>query len=339
MDQARVIDVHAHVFPRPAIALSDTGTEWHGSTIERDVDGAPVTITGARRQVYGSSLHYEPSGRRVELMDEAGVDLAILSVLPPLFRYELPADVGLAAARAINDDIAEWTRQWPDRFLGLATLPLQDPEASIRELERAMDELGLIGASIGTYVGDSNLDEPGLFPVFEAMAARRAFVFCHPANPRGGTSMKSYFLRNLVGNPWETAIAIGSLMFGGVLERLPNLTICFAHGGGYGPFAAGRFGHGFRARPEPRTAATVPPGELMRRIYVDSLVHDEAALRYLVDTVGIDHVLLGSDFPSDMGPPRLVAEVAESGRLDEREKQAILGGNARRVLRELGYLA
>jgi aminocarboxymuconate-semialdehyde decarboxylase len=151
--------------------------------------------------------------------------------------------------------------------------------------------------------------------------------------------MRSYFLRNLVGNPWETAIAIGSLFFGGVIERLPHLAICFAHGGGYGPFAAGRFSHGFRARPEPKTVATVPPSELMHRIYVDSLVHDETALRYLVDTVGADHVLLGSDFPSDMGPPHLVAEVAESTRLDDATKRAILGGNAERLLRELGHLA
>jgi aminocarboxymuconate-semialdehyde decarboxylase len=336
MIDGRVIDVHAHVFPRSAVAMSGTGREWHGSIVERDGDGAPVTITGDRRQVYGSSLHYEPRERRVELMDETGVDVAFLSAIPPLYRYELPPEVGLAAARAINDDIAEWTRLWPDRFAGLAMLPLQDPDASIRELERAMDELGLIGALIGTSVRDANLDDPRLFPVFEAMANRRAFVLCHPATPRGGKAMGSYFLRNLVGNQWETAIAMGSLFFGGVLERLPDLAICFSHGGGYGPFALGRFSHGFRSRPEPRVIATVPPAELMRRIYVDSLVHDENALRYLVDTVGLDHVLLGSDFPSDMGPTQLVAEVAESPRLDDSEKRAILGGNAERLLSELG---
>ena len=337
MDRQPTFDVHAHVFPRAAIDLAGSGREWQGSIIERDADGAPVTITSGRRQVYGSSLHFEPAERRVELMDEAGIDVEILSVLPPLFRYELPPAVGAAAASEINDDIAEWCRRWPDRFLGLATLPLQDPDAAMRELDRAMNELGLVGATIGTYVGDANLDDPALYPLFEAFAERGAFVLIHPASPRAGGTMPRYYLRNVIGNPWETAIAIGSLVFGGVLEQLPNLRVCCAHGGGYGPFAAGRMAHAFRARPEPRSVVSTAPRELLRQVYVDSLVHDDVALRYLIDTMGIQNVVLGSDFPSDMGPVNIVSEVADSGRLSDTEKAAILSSNALRLLVDLGH--
>ena len=341
MKDDAVVDVHAHVYPRSALALADTvePVPWMGGLVCREVDGPPVLVTDRRRIVFGSSLHFEGPKRRVERMDEIGVDIQLISVLPPFFRYELPATDGIEAARAINDDIADLCRTWPDRFLGLATLPLQDPDASIVELRRAINDLGLVGVSIGTHVNGANLDDPALFSVFEAFAAIRAFVFVHPDGNRAlPKTMSDYFLNNLIGNPWETTVAIGSLVFGGVLERLPELAICFAHGGGYGPFAAGRFRHGFVMRREPRVNITTPPRELMSRIYVDSLVHDDVAIRYLIDTMGVSKVLLGSDFPADMGPQEPVEEITSSNRLDETEKRAILGGNAIRLLRKLGRI-
>jgi aminocarboxymuconate-semialdehyde decarboxylase len=305
--------------------------------VERGAKGSPVTLTGSRRQVYGSSLHYEGPEARLRRMDELGVDVAILSVLPPLYRYELPVDVGLAAARDINDDIADLCRRWPDRFLGLATLPLQDPVAAIEELERARQDLGLIGAAIGTYVRDRNLDDEGLRPVFGAASTRRALLFCHPSHPRGGDVMASYYLRNLIGNTWETSVAMASLLFGGVLEAFPDLAVCFAHGGGFGPYAVGRLEHGYRARPEPRVHAREDPRTAIARVYVDSLTHDDRAMKYLLDTVGPDRVLLGSDFPADMGPTDPVGQIDGSTILGDEEKAAIKGGNAMKLLERLGH--
>jgi aminocarboxymuconate-semialdehyde decarboxylase len=331
-----IIDVHAHVFPRQAIKVSGTGTPWHGSLVEQDDSGAPITLTGSKRQVYGSALHYQPPEARIEQMDALGVDIQVLSVLPPLYRYELPTDVAVPAARDINDDIADLCQRWPSRFLGLATLPLQDTGAALAEIDRALDDLGLVGVEIGTYVGDRNLDDPELFPVFEALAARRAFVFCHPSHPRGGSTMKRYFLSNLIGNPWETAIAMASLMFGGPLDRLADLTVCFAHGGGFGAFDIGRLRHGWEVRQEPREHGTASPNELIKRVYVDSLVHNPRAVKYLLDTVGPSNVLLGSDFPADMGPADPVGELVRSELLTDDEKQAVLRGNAERLLTSLG---
>jgi aminocarboxymuconate-semialdehyde decarboxylase len=304
--------------------------------VEQDESGAPITLTGQKRQVYGSSLHYLPPEARIEQMDALGVDVQVLSVLPPLFRYELPTAVAVPAARDINEDIADLCHAWPDRFLGLATLPLQDTRAALAELDRAMDELGLIGVEIGTYVGDRNLDDPDLLPIFEALAARKAFVFCHPSHPRGGSTMRRYFLSNLIGNPWETAIAMASLMFGGPLEQFPDLTVCFAHGGGFGAFDIGRLRHGWEVRREPKAHATSSPSELIKRVYVDSLVHNPRAVKYLLDTVGPSNVLLGSDFPADMGPADPVGELVRSELLAEDEKEAILRHNPGQLLARLG---
>lgn len=340
MKDDAVIDVHAHVFPRQALELTGTGIPWHGSLVERDpATGSPITLTGDKKQVYGSGLHYEGPEARIRGMDRIGVDVQVLSVLPPLYRYELDLDVALPAVQAINDDIADLCRTWPDRFLGLATLPLQDPKAAVAELDRCMNELGLIGASIGTYVRDANLDDPALMPVFEALAERKAFVFVHPSHPRGGKVMSSYFLHNLIGNTWETAVAMASLMFGGPLERLPELTVCFAHGGGYGPWSVGRFEHGFEVRNEPKAKVSTPPRELLHRIYVDSLVHDHRALQYLLDQVGEANVLMGSDFPADMGPDDPVAEITANPLLSEAQKRAVQSGNTIALLRRLGHIA
>lgn len=338
MSTGPIIDVHAHVFPRQAIEASGSGRPWHGSLVEQSASGAPITLTDGKRQVYGSSLHYQGPEARIEQMDELGIDVQVLSVLPPLFRYELPREIAIPAARDINDDIAALSEQWPDRFLGLATLPLQDTAAALVELDRAMDDLGLIGVEIGTYVNDRNHDDPELFPVFEALAERQAFVFCHPSHPRGGSTMKRYFLSNLIGNPWETSVAMASMLFGGPIERLPGLSVCFAHGGGFGVFDIGRLQHGWEVRREPHEHVTTAPMDLIDRIYVDSLVHNPRALKYLLDTVGGTNVMLGTDFPADMGPTDPVGEIVGAATLTSEEKDAVLRGNAARLLGRLGRL-
>jgi aminocarboxymuconate-semialdehyde decarboxylase len=205
---------------------------------------------------------------------------------------------------------------------------MQDPELAIRELERCVGELGLAGVQIGTHVGPWNLDAREIFPVFARAAALRAAVFVHPWDMLAPERMKKYWLPWLVGMPAETALAICSVIFGGVLERLPDLRIAFAHGGGSFPFTLGRIQHGFEARPDLCAADNpVPPEAYVKRIYVDSLVHDRRALRLLLDVFGADRVALGSDYPFPLGEQRPGALI-ESMQLDPATVERIFVGTA-----------
>ncbi len=332
-----VIDAHAHIFPREAIPYTDTRRPWHGSILERGKNGEPVITTGSLRYPFSSPLPFESPEARLAIMDDVGVDVQVLSVLPPFFRYELDEATGLAAAQAINNDIAELCRTWPDRFIGLATLPLQDPEASVGELGRAMDELGLVGAIMGTHVRGQDLDNPRLFPVFEEMSKRRAFVLCHPTKPRNIEGMESTFLNYLIGGYWDSAVAVASLIFGGVLDRLPDLTFCFTHGGGFAPYAMGRMERAARMQPDEHDLKESPRAYL-DRMYFDSLLGDARALRFLVDTVGSGRVVLGTDFAASFDTAATVSTVTDSPLLSDAEKRSITGANAAELLRQLGHM-
>jgi aminocarboxymuconate-semialdehyde decarboxylase len=219
--------------------------------------------------------------------------------------------------------------QHPTRFVGLGTLPLQDPELAITELERCMGDLGLTGVEIGTNVNGWNLDSPELFPVFERAAALGAAVFVHPWDMLAPERMEKYWMRWLVGMPTEICLAICTMIFGGVLERLPDLRVAFAHGGGSFPGTLGRIEHGFRVRPDLcATDNPVAPQRYLGRFYLDSLVHDEAMLRHLVRLVGCERIALGSDYPFPLGesePGRLIESL---GDLAPDERERMLGGTA-----------
>ena len=210
---------------------------------------------------------------------------------------------------------------------------MQDADLAVGELERCVKDLGMPGIQIGSHVNGYNLDEPALFPVFEAAAALGAAVFVHPWEMLGRDRMGKYWLPWLVGMPAETALAICSVIFGGVLERLPELRIGFAHGGGGFPFTLGRIEHGFKVRPDLcATDATQGPRDMVRRFYVDSLVHDAAALRYLVEVMGVDRVALGSDYPFPLGEaePGSLVETIEA--FTDADRRQLLSGTARDFL-------
>lgn len=327
----RVIDVHAHLLPRSAIAAAEAGTDWFGSAIETDHLGRPVIITAGRREGMGGAAHYESMERRIERMDGMGVDMQVLSLNPIFFRYYLDADNAAAASAAINDEIAGFIERWPDRFAGYGSLPMQDPGRAIAELERVMAIPGMVGAIVGTHVDGANWDEPQLFGVLEAASDLGAFVFFHPSDRRLEPHLPRYHLHNTIANPTETTIAIASLIFGGVIDRLPDLKMLFAHGGGYACWAAARFDHAYRARPEALGNADFLPSEYLNRLWYDSLVHGYDNLQRLIDIAGIERVLLGTDFPADMGQPEPVAWLEGSG-LDQAERSAILGRNAATLL-------
>jgi aminocarboxymuconate-semialdehyde decarboxylase len=219
-----------------------------------------------------------------------------------MFHYWAQPEHAWDTARFLNDHIAELVASHPKRFVGLGTLPLQAPELAIRELERCRKELGLAGVEIGTHVNQWNLSDPALFPVFEAAESLDAAVFVHPWDMMGMDRMPKYWLPWLVGMPAETSLAICSLIFGGVFERLPKLRVAFAHGGGAFPGTLGRIEQGFKVRPDLCAVDTKqgPMGQL-GRFYVDSLVHDPRALHYLIEVLGERSIALGTDYPFPLG--------------------------------------
>lgn len=267
--------------------------------------------------------------KRIEECGAAGVDAQVLSTVPIMFSYwAKPADA-LDLARLLNDHLAEVVRAHPRRFAGLATLPMQDPDLAVRELERCMGELGLAGIQIGTHVNAWDLHEPALFPVFEACARLGAAVFVHPWDMFGGERIKKYWLGWLVAMPAETAMALCAVIFGGVLARLPNLRICFAHGGGSFPGTLGRIQHGFEVRPDLCAVDNqLPPRAHLGRFYLDSLVHDPDALRLLLKQVGAERIALGSDYPFPLGEARPGALIESMADLAPEAKARMLSGTA-----------
>jgi aminocarboxymuconate-semialdehyde decarboxylase len=262
-------------------------------------------------------------------MDASGVDLQVLSLTPRWARYDAEAPAGAAPARAINEQLAEGIARWPGRFAGLAHLPLEDPDAAVGELEHAVGKLGLAGAGVHTPVNGLDWDAERLFPILSAASRLEVPVFFHPRSRDRGLAL-GHHLDNLVGNAYETTVVIGSLVFGGVLDRLPELKACFAHGGGYAVFAAGRFDHGYRVGKARGSAR--PPSEYLRRLSFDCITHSETALRHLIDVVGAENVVLGTDYPAEMGIERPVEVVNRCSTLSADEKRAILSDNPRRLL-------
>jgi aminocarboxymuconate-semialdehyde decarboxylase len=231
-----------------------------------------------------------------------------------------------------NEHVAGLVARHPRRFVGMATVPLQDPGLAIEELAHARERLGLRAVEIGTCPGGRDFDDPALFPFFTACRDLGVAVFVHPAAPLVGQErLTKYYFPLIVGNPLETALAISKLIFGGVLERLPDLRICFAHGGGAFPFTLGRLDYGWSARPEGPEAIPKPPREYARRLHFDSLTHSPANLRFLVQEFGAERVLMGSDYPFDMGSPDPVAAVGEAG-LPPDARALVEGGSAARFL-------
>jgi aminocarboxymuconate-semialdehyde decarboxylase len=267
--------------------------------------------------------------RRLEECAATGVDVQVLSTVPVMFNYWAKPEHTLDLASLLNDHVASIVERTPNRFVGLGTLPMQSTELSIYELERCTKDLRLAGVQIGTHVNGWSLDQPELFPIFEAAADLGACVFVHPWDILGKERMTKYWLPWLVGMPTETALAICSVIFGGVLERLPKLRIAFAHGGGSFPGTIGRIQHGFASRPDlcavdnPR-----PPRDYLGRFYVDSLVHDADALRFLVRLIGAERIALGSDYPFPLGeamPGELIESIAE---FDRATRERLLSGTA-----------
>jgi aminocarboxymuconate-semialdehyde decarboxylase len=322
------IDFHGHFVPASAVQAAASGKDWHGVRMSRTADGILFGEAGGKEfDLPDWTARRESVEDRLADLDSMRLDMQVLSIAPRLQRYGAERAQAIALARDMNDDLVELIAAAPDRLGGLIHLPLQDPSASVAELERMAGRGGIIGAAVGTNVNGAPWDSPELFPVLEAAEGLGLFMFFHPANRPKDERMRRYHLKNLVGNPLETTLAITALIFSGVLDRLPAARMCFAHAGGFAVLGAGRFDYGYQVRDDTRETAASLPSDYLKRLYYDSITFSERALRHIVDAVGVSQILLGSDHPADMGTTDPVGFIEGCSSLDETEKRAILGGN------------
>lgn len=321
------IDVHTHILPKEIPNWKDKFGYGGFISLEHNGPGCAKMVRddgGQFREI--ESNCWDPV-KRIEEMDEHGVRVQVLSTVPVMFSYWTKPQDGADVAKYLNDHIAEVATEFPLRFVGIGTVPLQHTKLAIAELERCKQN-GLAGVEIGTNVNQLNLGDPQFFDLFKACEELDMPIFVHPWEMMGERDMQKYWLPWLVGMPAEVSRAICSLIFSGTLEKCPGLRICFAHGGGSFPATIGRIDHGFKVRPD-LCAVDNPhsPRRYLNRIYFDSLVHEPAKLDYLVKLVGADQVMLGSDYPFPLGehePGKLI----ESTDYDESIIEMLLSGSA-----------
>ncbi|HKP69360.1 MAG TPA: amidohydrolase family protein [Pyrinomonadaceae bacterium] len=321
------IDVHTHILPRDIPNWKDKF--GYGGFIKLDhyspCSAHMVRDDGKQFRDIEDNC-WEPV-KRIEEMDEHGVGVQVLSTVPVMFSYWAKPEDGIEISKFLNDHIADIATEFPLRFVGLGTVPMQDPKHAIVELERCK-QIGLTGVQIGTNINQLNLGESQFFEFFAACEELGMAIFVHPWEMMGEADMQKYWLPWLVGMPAEVSRAICSLIFSGVLERLPRLRICFAHGGGSFPATIGRIDHGFNVRPD-LCALDNPhsPRRYLNRMYFDSLVHEPAKLDYLIKLVGADQVALGTDYPFPLGEAR-PGSMIDSMHFDDTIKSMLMHGAA-----------
>lgn len=321
------IDVHTHILPKNIPAWKERFGYGGFITLDHYQRCCAHMVRDDGKQFRDIEANCWDPAPRIEEMDATGVGVQVLSTVPVMFSYWAKTNDGAEISKFLNDHLADVVTDFPLRFVGLGTVPMQDTALAIKELERCKT-IGLVGVQIGTNINQKNLSEPQFFEFFKACEELGLAVFVHPWEMMGEADMQKYWLPWLVGMPAEVSRAICSLIFSGTLERCPNLRICFAHGGGSFPATLGRIDHGFNVRPD-LCAVDNPhsPRKYLNRMYFDSLVHEPAKLDFLIKLVGADQVMLGSDYPFPLGEAE-PGKMIESMGYDESIKEMLMNGAA-----------
>jgi len=323
MNKTRTIDTHTHILTLETAAMLTKA----GAKVTITPDDAELSTLDVNGVVYKEF----PTGgydipRRLKDMDATGVDIHVLSATPQTYLYNLDPDLSATLAQIQNDQMAKHVAAHPDRFMAIATLPLAQPARAADELKRVMTKYGFKGAMFASNIKGTNLDDPMFEPLWAEAEKLGAFMFVHPNNVAGADRLKSYYLANLIGNPLDTTIAAASLFFGGVMDRYPKLKVMLAHGGGFTPYQAPRWEHGWKVRAEAKKNIKSQPKNIAGRFLYDTILHSDKSLEAMIGLVGVDKVMLGSDYPYDMAMLDCVSHV-RGPNISDADKQAILQGN------------
>ncbi len=323
------VDIHAHVHipaateymtphvdPMRIAMVKHANDETREVNAKQDADRLPVAMADV--------------ADRVAVLDTQGIDWQVVAPPPPQCYYQSPVEHAVKGTQILNDGMAEWVGQRPDKFVGLGSVPLQSPEDAVVELDRCMNQLGLKGVMLLTNVDGAEIADDRFEPFWRKAEELGAFVMIHPNGFTEGARFEEYYFSNVIGNPLETATALHYLIFNGVLERMPELRILGVHGGGFLPSYAGRIDHAWGARKDCHAGLPKPPTEYLRKIYFDNVVFSHHQLEYLVQVYGADQIVMGSDYPFDMADYDPVGHIATSALSDE-DKAKVAGENAVRL--------
>ena len=320
------IDIHTHIMP-------DKMPKWaekfgYGDFIHLEHRNCKACMMKGDKLFREVEENCFDAKLRLKEMNDTNVDVQVLSTIPVLFNYWAKPKDGLETSRFFNDHIAETVVKTPKSFIGIGTIPLQDVDLAIKEMERCVNELKMPGLEIGSNINGKNLGDESFFPFYKRAEELGCALFVHPWEMMGEAQMQKYWLPWLVGMPAETSRAICSMMFSGVFEKFPKLRIAFAHGGGSFPLTIGRIEHGFNVRPDLVAIDNpVNPRNYIGKFWIDSLVHDEKAMKYIMDVMGEDFICMGSDYPFPLGEhnPGLLIETM---KLKKEQKEKLLYRNA-----------
>lgn len=325
------LDIHAHYVPADSLRVASEIGQRHGLALGKNERGRDTVTRDGKPYLTQPKAEFSDLDLRLSIMASQGIDMQVLSPASSYFFYWMAAEESLEYASWLNERLAEAVAKHPKRFVALASIPMQEPAKAILVMERAVTQLGLRGVEVASNINGRYFDDPGFLPFWEAAQALDALIFVHPNQVVGADRMRDYNLANLIGNPTDSSLAFAKLIFGGVLERYPRLKFLVAHAGGFLPYTWGRLDRGYRIQDSTASVISKPPSEYVKLLNFDTITHSTMALEYLVANFGADKVLLGSDYPYDMGDPEPVQSLHRT-KIGANDLAAISHANAQKLL-------